>query len=94
MSAIHETLIGRWVEYLDRNEATRIGKTVKIYGGRATLTMKYGRTVLRKERIRLSRLLRVKVYRKWIPIGEYLEKIEKGNIEKETTVQRAKRPVS
>jgi hypothetical protein len=95
MSAIHEKLIGRWVEYLDRNEATRIGKAIKIYGGRATLTMKYGRTVLRKERIPLARLLRVKNRRKWIPISEYLLKKEKDEAEKECSMpSKVTRPAS
>jgi len=59
-------LIGRWVEYRDRNEATRIGKCKKVYGARAiTVTMSWQGHLLHKQRVPVERITRVKIWRTW-----------------------------
>lgn len=65
-------MLGKWVEYRDKNEATRIGKATKYYGSHLTCVMKYHRTILCKARVHNTRLLRVKVRRRWVPIAEFL----------------------
>ena len=62
-----EDLIGRFVEYHDKEWATRAGKVKKVYGSKATIELKYGRTTLRYERVPLRNIIKVKVGRDWVP---------------------------
>jgi hypothetical protein len=62
-----EDLIGRLVEYRDNDWAFRAGKVKKVYGGKATIELKYGRLTLRYERVPLDHISKVKIGREWVP---------------------------
>lgn len=61
-----DDLIGKFVEYHDKECATRAGKVKKVYGSKATIELKYGRTTLRYERVPLKNIIKVKVGRDWV----------------------------
>lgn len=66
-----EKLLGKYVMYLDKNEATRIGRVRRVVGNKwVTVEMKYGRTVLFRQRVLTARIIKVKVRRKWVTVEE------------------------
>lgn len=60
-----EELIGRYVEYRDKDWAFRTGQVKRIYGGKATIEIRWKGYILRYERIPLNRIYKVKVWKHW-----------------------------
>ena len=67
---MHEELVGKAVQYWDRDGKTRVGIVKKVYGGKATVVLSWHRHLLHKERVPWARILSVKVRRRWLPLNE------------------------
>lgn len=63
-----EDLIGKCVQYRDKEWASRAGTVKKVYGSKATIELKYGRTTLRYERVPLKNIIKVKMKDVWMEL--------------------------
>ena len=59
-------IIKKYVEYLDKNEATRIGRVKRVYGGKATIVCGHLRHPLRCDRVPLKNIKKIKMGKIWI----------------------------